>query len=87
MTKTIVTVVPQRLSQLHHSHGTSVTTCYGTIDNMHGTVVTIGILTSITCVLLAHYYRLTDKFAVSLSVCVLTDWLLVGWNGKMTDDR
>ena len=40
---------------------------------MHGTVVTIGILTSITCVLLAHYYRLTDKFAVSLSVSVLTD--------------
>ena len=54
---------------------------------MHGTVVTIGILTSITCVLLAHYYRLTDKFAVSLSVSRLIYYILVSYANIMTDDR
>ena len=62
----IVTVVPQFWNSCDNL-------LWNNRDNRHGTVVTIGILTSITCVLLAHYYRLTDKFAVSLSVSVLTD--------------
>ena len=53
----------------------------------YGTVVTMGFLASTVCVLLAHYYRLTDKFAVSLSVSRLICYILVSYINIMTDDR
>ena len=47
----------------------------------------MGFLASTVCVLLTHYYRLTDKFAVSLSVSRLIYYRLVSYINIMTDDR
>ena len=68
----IVTVVSQPWNKCDNS-------LWNKCDNNCGTTVTMGIRVSTVCVLLAHNYRLTDKFAVSLSVSILIYCILVSY--------
>ena len=76
----IVTVVSQPWNKCDNSLWNKCdNSLWNKCDNNCGTTVTIGIRASTVCVLLAHKYRLTDKFAVSLSVSILIYCILVSY--------